>query len=196
MDDIVLKAMARWPNVPSVYGWLSLDRRGQWRIKGETISNQQFTSCIGRNYACDINGRWYFQNGPQRVFVQLEYMPTVVHVENAAGTGLVLVTHTGMQLTSLEQAWLDETGSLVLQQAGVAALLLDRDLQRIVDWLEDAQGLRASSDRIEAYLQGEGELYFRYAAARIPLGRLRCSDVPQLFRFVADPRPALSEPDC
>jgi hypothetical protein len=196
MDDIVLKAMARWPDVPSVYGWLSLDRRGQWRIKGETISNPQFTSCIGRNYARDVEGRWYFQNGPQRVFVQLEYMPTVVHVENAAGGGLVLVTHTGLHLESLEQAWLDETGSLVLQRASVAALLLDRDLERILDWLEDAQGRPASSDQIEACLQGQGELYFRYSAAQLPLRRLLRSDAPRLFRFVADPRPAPGEPDC
>ena len=27
MDDAVLRSMAKWPNVPDVYGWLSLDRR-------------------------------------------------------------------------------------------------------------------------------------------------------------------------
>ncbi|MGB3277244.1 MAG: DUF2946 family protein, partial [Castellaniella sp.] len=30
MDDQVLAAMARWPNVPAVHGWLSLTARGQW----------------------------------------------------------------------------------------------------------------------------------------------------------------------
>src|SRR3990170_3644456 len=34
IDDIVIRAMAKWPNVPVVYGWLALDRRGQWSIKG------------------------------------------------------------------------------------------------------------------------------------------------------------------
>ena len=39
MDDIVKQAMAKWPNVPHVYGWLALDRRGVWRIKGDAVTN-------------------------------------------------------------------------------------------------------------------------------------------------------------
>ena len=39
MDDIVKQAMAKWPDVPNVYGWLSLDRRGVWRIKGDAVTN-------------------------------------------------------------------------------------------------------------------------------------------------------------
>ena len=37
MDEDVLRAMTRWPDVPAVYGWLSLDRRGRWLIRGETL---------------------------------------------------------------------------------------------------------------------------------------------------------------
>jgi len=33
MDEIVLRSMAKWPDVPAVYGWLALDRRGSFRIK-------------------------------------------------------------------------------------------------------------------------------------------------------------------
>src|ERR1700693_3246190 len=73
MDEVVLRAIQKWPNVPSVYGWLSLDRRGNWSIKGEHIANPAIASFIGRNYARDEKGRWYFQNGPQRVFVTLVY---------------------------------------------------------------------------------------------------------------------------
>ena len=39
MDPAVLRAMARWPQVPAVYGWLALDRRGNWLIKAERIAN-------------------------------------------------------------------------------------------------------------------------------------------------------------
>ena len=28
MDESVIRALAKWPNVPAVYGWLSLSRRG------------------------------------------------------------------------------------------------------------------------------------------------------------------------
>ncbi|HET8728586.1 MAG TPA: DUF2946 family protein, partial [Alphaproteobacteria bacterium] len=32
MDESVLRAMTKWPNVPAVYGWLQLDQRGNWLI--------------------------------------------------------------------------------------------------------------------------------------------------------------------
>src|SRR5437762_13798517 len=78
MDEIVLRSMLKWPDVPAVYGWLSLDRRGNWMIKTvagrfERIAHAAVREFIGRNYASDPEGRWYFQNGPQRVFVALDY---------------------------------------------------------------------------------------------------------------------------
>ncbi|HEX4329053.1 MAG TPA: DUF2946 family protein, partial [Burkholderiales bacterium] len=78
MDDIVAQAMRKWPNVPDVYNWLRLDERGRWRVRArdyentgrfETIGNPAVVEFIGRNYQPDDQGRWYFQNGPQRVFV-------------------------------------------------------------------------------------------------------------------------------
>ncbi|HEV7478182.1 MAG TPA: DUF2946 family protein, partial [Burkholderiales bacterium] len=84
MDEIVARSMAKWPNVPAVYGWLSLDRRGSWRIKAERISNVALREFIARNYQADERGCWYFQNGPQRVFVELAYTPLVVHYEDEA----------------------------------------------------------------------------------------------------------------
>jgi len=69
MDEIVSRSMLKWPDVPAVYGWLSLDRRGNWAIKTaggrfERIANAAVREFIGRNYAADAEGRWYFQNGP------------------------------------------------------------------------------------------------------------------------------------
>ena len=32
MDQSVLDAVKRWPNVPAVYGWLSLTARGEWKL--------------------------------------------------------------------------------------------------------------------------------------------------------------------
>ena len=37
MDPSVIAAMAKWPNVPDCRGWLSLDRRGQWRLQGSPV---------------------------------------------------------------------------------------------------------------------------------------------------------------
>lgn len=127
MDDAVARSIARWPNVPAVYGWLSLDRRGNWRIKGERIGNVALREFIGRNYGADARGCWYFQNGPQRVYVALAYTPFVVRHE-----GERLFDQCGRAI-ALRQTYLDDEGSvLVLGQYGIA-LLDDRDLERYAE---------------------------------------------------------------
>jgi hypothetical protein len=127
MDDAVARSIARWPNVPAVYGWLSLDRRGNWRIKGERIGNVALREFIGRNYGADARGCWYFQNGPQRVYVALAYTPFVVRHE-----GERLFDQCGRAI-ALCRTYLDDEGSvLVLGQHGIA-LLDDRDLERYAE---------------------------------------------------------------
>ena len=37
MDDIVKKALAKWPNVPDCYGWLGLDARGNWFMRDDRV---------------------------------------------------------------------------------------------------------------------------------------------------------------
>lgn len=122
MDDVVLRSMAKWPDVPDVYGWLSLDRRGSWLLRGERIGNQALRDFIARNYQPDARGCWYFQNGPQRVFVALAYTPLVVHMEGEA-----LLDHCGRPFAP-EQGFLDDEGSVLLRGAAGVGLLDDRDL--------------------------------------------------------------------
>jgi hypothetical protein len=127
MDAIVAQAMAKWPNVPAVYGWLALDRRGNWRIKGERIANQALREFIARNYEADSAGRWYFQNGPQRVYVSLAYTPLVVH-----HSGEELHDHCGRPFIA-RTSYLDDAGSVLLEGEGTIALMDDRDLARYAD---------------------------------------------------------------
>lgn len=127
MDAVVAQAMAKWPNVPAVYGWLSLDRRGNWRIKGERIANQALRDFISRNYEVDSAGRWYFQNGPQRVYVTLDYTPLVVHYE-----GEELRDHCGRPFAA-RATYVDDEGSVLMEGESTVALLDDRDLVRFAD---------------------------------------------------------------
>jgi hypothetical protein len=127
MDEAVARSMAKWPKVPAVYGWLALDRRGNWRIKGERIANAALRDFISRNYAADERGRWYFQNGPQRVFVTLAYTPFVMHYE-----GERVFDQCGRQVTARETYVDDEGSVLILGERGVG-LLDDRDLERYAD---------------------------------------------------------------
>jgi hypothetical protein len=127
MDDSVVRSLAKWPNVPAVYGWLELDRRGTWLIKGGRIGNAALREFIARNYEADSEGRWFFQNGPQRVYVKLAYTPLVVHYE-----GQQLLDHCGRPFVP-RNAYLDDEGSVLLESERAIALLDDRDLDRYAD---------------------------------------------------------------
>ena len=142
MDEIVKQAMARWPDVPNCYGWLALDRRGQWRIRneyaqqhglsGDPVRNEALVRFIERNYQRDAHGAWYFQNGPQRVFVALGYAPWVARLHRGR-----LATTSGHALAPVA-CYADEHGNVVLAcrmeeeltgASGVQAVLLhDHDL--------------------------------------------------------------------
>lgn len=135
MDDIVARSLAKWPHVPAVYGWLALDRRGNWLIKGARIGNAALRDFIARNYESDEKGRWYFQNGPQRVYVSLAYTPLVVHYE-----GSRLVDHCGRPF-SPAGALQDDEGSVLFEGGGTVALLDDRDLARFADQPLAAQSI-------------------------------------------------------
>ena len=136
MDALVARSMAKWPNVPAVYGWLELDRRGNWRIKGEKIGHRGLCDFIARNYQADATGRWYFQNGPQRVFVRLAYTPLVAHYE---GERLVDQRGEAVQPAAFH---LDEEGSVLVATRRAVALLDDRDLAAFADrWHESIESL-------------------------------------------------------
>ena len=122
MDAEVLRAVARWPQVPAVYGWLALDRRGDWRMRDpgrETfgrIGNAALRAFIARNYAADARGCWYFQNGPQRVYVTLAYTPFVLRY-----AGESLVDQCGAPLTPRETFVDEEGGSFYRVRVRTAA---------------------------------------------------------------------------
>lgn len=128
MDPNVLRAMARWPDVPAVYGWLALDRRGNWLLKDPggggfgRIGNAQLRDFIARNYAPDDGGRWFFQNGPQRVYAALAYAPLVLRIESDA-----LVDHCGREARA-RATFVDEEGSVLMHVERGLGLLDDRDL--------------------------------------------------------------------
>lgn len=123
MDDLVRQAMAKWPNVPDCYGWLGLDARGQWymrdervqaagpfpRSKGSLLRHEKLIDFIQRNYESDERGQWFFQNGPQRVYVELEVTPWIWRV----GPDAEVASHCGRR-AQVKGCLLDEQGRLYL----------------------------------------------------------------------------------
>lgn len=185
--------MARWPNVPDVHGWLSLDRRGQWRLKGDTIGNEGLRAFISRNYLRMADGSYVFQNGPQRVYVELEYVPWVLALDGAD----VLRLHTGVPANLTGEGAMDETGALLLNTDMGVALVDDRDLERLTAHMLDADGQVLSDDaQIEAVDQLLGDahrpLVLRWHDLTIDVGYVRSAQVPERFDFNPSPAPAQS----
>ena len=129
MDDIVKAALKKWPQVPHCHGWLALDARGDWymrderiqragpfpQVKGSRITHDKLKAFIERNYGADADGCWFFQNGPQRVYVQLEATPWVWRLQwpAAASAAPSVTSHTGLSAL-VRSSWLDAEGRLYL----------------------------------------------------------------------------------
>lgn len=153
MDEIVKAALRKWPNVPDCYGWLALDARGDWymrddriqaegpfpQVKGSRINHDKLKEFIHRNYDHDARGAWFFQNGPQRVYVQVEAAPLVLGVRKM-GEGVQarfeLETHTGQPVAEARSAWLDEHGRLFLDTERGFGVVRSMDMDAAADAVE------------------------------------------------------------
>ena len=176
MDDIVKAALKKWPTVPHCHGWLALDARGDWymrderiqhagpfpQVKGSRITHDKLKAFIERNYAADVQGCWFFQNGPQRVYVQLEAAPWVWRVQwpaDGSGPAPTVTSHTGLP-AEVQSCWLDAEGRLYL----------DTDL---------GLGIVHSQDMLDAALAVESGQWQPQPLAS--------ADAPARFGFQRDP---------
>ncbi len=149
MDDIVKQALAKWPNVPDCHGWLGLDARGRWfmrddktqatgpfpQSKGSLLQHDKLIEFIQRNYEPDAEGQWFFQNGPQRVYVELECTPLVWRVN----ADFSVQAHTGQVPPQILSCLLDEAGRLYLHTPLGLGLVHTLDMEAAANAVE--QGL-------------------------------------------------------
>ena len=145
MDDIVRQAIAKWPNVPHCWGWLGLDSRGNWymrddrtqaagpfpQAKGSVLRHEKLIDFIQRNYEPDEQGRWFFQNGPQRVYVELENMPLIFRI----GPGHAVTAHTG-RAAHVKAVLVDETGLVYLDTDIGPGIVHTLDMEAAADAIE------------------------------------------------------------
>ena len=150
-----LSAFARWPDVPACYGWLALDRRGEWRLQGERVSHRGLIDFINRQYCCDETGCWLVYNGPQRVFVELAGTPWIFR-RDVSG----FVSHTGADAGKVQAVLLDDGGSVLLQTELGIGLLDDRDLPAFLAECRDGEGQPAGDEALLSLLAGKEQSVF------------------------------------
>lgn len=190
MDEIVRQALAKWPNVPHCTGWMLLDRRGAWRMRdeatqaaglpGSQIRHTALLAFIARNYERDEQGQWFFQNGPQRVYVELGYTPWVVRL-GFDGTRLTLTDHIGGTFEPAD-AWLDDQGNVLFSEAGATprvAVLHDHDLGLFAD--------HADFESAPATFRWNDD-------CTLKLYSIRHDEVARRFGFVPSPAAQAAEP--
>lgn len=197
MDQSVLDALHRWPNVPAVYGWLSLSARGAWRLHplgdaqqggmGEGITNAQILGFMNRNYASETDGRWFFQNGPQRVYVRLDAAPFILHLRPEHDQ---IVTHNELVVSEITAWFADEQGQLYAQTDLGPARVDDRDLLALSDILTTQSNqplLDALTLDTQIHLQDlTGR--FRAMTKAAPLYQIIQAEAPDRLGFTADPK--------
>ena len=161
MDEIVKAALKKWPNVPHCYGWLALDARGDWymrderiqhagpfpQVKGSRIQHEKLLEFIGRNYLCDDSGCWFFQNGPQRVYLQLEAAPWVWRLN-----GEQVTTHTGIA-TEPGPCWLDEHDRLFMASPLGLGIVHSMDMHAAAQLVEQGRWTPQSATHAELLSQ-------------------------------------------
>jgi hypothetical protein len=149
MDPIVEAALKKWPNVPHCYGWLALDARGDWfmrddrvraagafpQVKGSRILHDKLRAFIERNYAADERGAWFFQNGPQRVYVELEAAPFVWRLLATpdGGAPSVHAFEPDAPAVPMLEVWTDELGRVYLRTALGFGLVHTQDVALAAD---------------------------------------------------------------
>jgi hypothetical protein len=146
MDELVQLAMRKWPNVPHCFGWLGLDDRGDWymrddavqaqgafpRAKGSKLLHSKLIEFIRRNYMHDEHGQWYFQNGPQRVFVELSSAPFVWRIQAD-----LRVTDGADVEQQVQHCVLDEEGRVYLATSNGLGLVHSQDVLLAAQALEE-----------------------------------------------------------
>ena len=172
MDDIVKAALVKWPNVPDCYGWLGLDARGNWYMrddraqaaglfcapsaepgrqaasKGSLLKHDKLIEFIQRNYASNPQGEWFFQNGPQRVYVELEATPFVWRID--AAPDFAVTAHSG-ESARVQRCLLDEHGRVYLETELGFGLVHTQDMMNAADAIE--RGLWVLQDVLVKDLQ-------------------------------------------
>ena len=202
MDEQVLRSLIKWPNVPDCFGWLALDRRGQWRMRdeyaqsnqlaGQVIQHVALNEFISRNYACDALGRYFFQNGPQKVFITLDAAPWIARIIPNEG-GPQLLTQCGTLIKPLS-ALSDEIGNIYIaglisqaiapdavsdvfthQESVSVALLHDHDLDLFAEQSkvhEDACSFRGT---------------WKWNETELPIEPIHSSELSARFHFIKKP---------
>lgn len=168
----------------------------QNKLPGQVIKHAALNEFIARNYACDELGRYFFQNGPQRVFISLDATPWIART-TPTSSGLALINQCH-QAIDPSGALSDESGNIYIvgntnqmicsgntkesspftkRDGQTVALLHDHDL----DHFSQLAKLREEACSFGGSWVWQGK--------QLPLDPIHSEELAARFHFIANPLP-------
>lgn len=99
--------------------------------KGSVLRHEKLIDFIHRNYEADAQGGWFFQNGPQRVYIELEATPHIWRI----GDDFEVTSHTGA-LAQVNKTLVDNDGKVYLHTTLGLGLVHTLDVPKAAQALE------------------------------------------------------------
>ena len=188
MDESVRNAMSRWPDVPAVYGYIGVNRRGEFLLQGHIVTHERTREFIHRNYTMDEHGRAYFQNGPQRAYADLEATPWIYRVMDDGS----LRTHTERPASELRSATITTAGEILLVTEHGPGMVHAQDLDQLSGCLTTPEpDLATALESLQA--REHGPVMLELPAGKALLGIVDENDLPSQFAYTQTPQPAAGE---
>ena len=164
----------------------------QNKLPGQVITHLALNEFISRNYVCDHLGRYFFQNGPQRVFITLDATPWIARIiPSAEGLQLITQCHSSIEPSG---ALSDENGNIYI--IGKVNQLLYRQENKGSFSQEDCQTVALLHDHDLdhfsqiAKLREEACSYggsWNWQSKQLPLDPIRSEEIASRFKFIAIP---------
>jgi hypothetical protein len=114
---------------------------------------------------------------------------------------LTLTAHTGTSTTTINAAFMDDAGQLLLDTDVGIGLVHDTDLELLIPLFRDANAKTPDNAALAAALDvlqsgNDPDLHLQTGNAKIPVQPLKSVDVPARFGFIARPVQPAGEEEC
>ncbi len=150
---------------------------------GDIIRHESLLAFIYRNYDCDPRGAWYFQNGPQRVYVELESTPFIARTDPELG----FVLHDRTPVRDIDFVFMTDTGQLIIQSRQKIAMLDPNDLAHCLTTLYMDDHAIADDELLKWLSTPNQSLQMKLGQQFIRVEWVDSNQLENRFSFIAHP---------
>ena len=164
----------------------------QNKLPGQVITHRALNEFISRNYARDSLGRYFFQNGPQRVFITLDSTPWVARITPSEnGSELISQCHNPIEASG---ALSDENGNIYI--VGKVNQLIYRQENKASFTKEDCKTVALLHDHDLDHFSRLAKLHeeacsfggsWEWQGKQLPLDLIHSEELAAHFQFIAKP---------